>query len=61
MTKAQQFPEFTMQPEDVVSKITHFIKDSIAAHEELKKVEKPTFKSLEIVEKVESEFVFVYK
>jgi oligopeptidase A len=56
MTKAQQFPEFTMQPQDVVPKITHFIEASLAAHEELKKVENPTFKSLDIVEEVESQF-----
>ena len=56
MTKAQQFPEFTMQPQDVVPKIKHFIEASLAAHEELKKVETPTFKSLDIVEEVEFHF-----
>lgn len=56
MTTKQQFPKFEIKPTDVAEKIRFHLKEVKQAYEDLKKIEKPTIKSLTAIDKVEYPF-----
>lgn len=56
MSKSQQFPTFKIKATEVAETIRTHLKAELNAYEELKKVENPTFSSLELVEKTSRNF-----